>query len=173
MPRSAAELWGRASIRIISIQFDSNPGTSLDYGMSKTWILIALLFQLILIIWFYHLPQHGDSNIQEEIRNYEHAVGDYKKSFTDVRLLKHLQRKDINWKEIPRKPAPPAKEIHDKWIVLTTVNSPTEDVKKLAGIEGWKVVVVGDTKTPADWRYSYILIHNNSSLFNVLYAFCD
>ena len=64
--------------------------------------------------------------------------------------------KDINWKEIPRKPAPPAKEIHDKWIVLTTVNSPTEDVKKLARIEGWKVVVVGDTKTPKDWRYSYI-----------------
>ena len=58
--------------------------------------------------------------------------------------------KDINWKEIPRKPAP--KETHDKWIVITTINSPTADVKKLAGIEGWKVVVVGDTKTPADWR---------------------
>ena len=60
--------------------------------------------------------------------------------------------KDINWKEIPRKPAPPANEIHDKWIVITTINSPTADVKKLAGIEGWKVVVVGDTKSPADWR---------------------
>ena len=60
--------------------------------------------------------------------------------------------KDINWKEIPQKPAPPAKEIHDKWIVITTINSPTADVKKLAGIEGWKVVVVGDTKTPKDWR---------------------
>ena len=60
--------------------------------------------------------------------------------------------KDINWKEIPRKPAPPANEMHDKWIVITTINSPTADVKKLAGIEGWKVVVVGDTKSPADWR---------------------
>jgi len=61
--------------------------------------------------------------------------------------------KDINWKEIPRKPAPPAKEKHDKWIVITTINSPTADVKKLAGIEGWKVVVVGDTKSPANWSH--------------------
>ena len=59
---------------------------------------------------------------------------------------------DINWKEISRKPTPPAGEMHDKWIVITTINSPTADVKKLAGIEGWKVVVVGDTKSPADWR---------------------
>ena len=66
--------------------------------------------------------------------------------------------KDINWKEIARKPTPPANEMHDKWIVITTINSPTEDVKKLAGIEGWKVVVVGDTKTPADWRYLNISI---------------
>ena len=122
--------------------------------MSKTWILIALLFQLILIIWVYHLQQHAHSNTQEEIGNEEHAVGDHKKPLTDSRLLQ-LKRKEINWKKKPLKPAPPAKEIHDKWIVLTTVNSPTEDVKKLAGIEGWKVVVVGDTKTPADWRYSY------------------
>ena len=123
--------------------------------MSKTWILIALLFQLILIIWVYHLQHHGHSNTQEEIGNDEHAVGDYKKPSTDARPFQ-LQRKEINWKEIPQKPAPPAKEMHDKWIVLTTVNSPTADVKKLAGIEGWKVVVVGDTKTPADWRYSNI-----------------
>ena len=60
--------------------------------------------------------------------------------------------KEIKWTEIPRKPVPPANEMHEKWIVVTTINSPTADVKKLAGIEGWKVVVVGDTKTPEDWR---------------------
>ena len=60
--------------------------------------------------------------------------------------------KEIKWTEIPRKPVPSANEMHEKWIVVTTINSPTADVKKLAGIEGWKVVVVGDTKTPEDWR---------------------
>lgn len=58
----------------------------------------------------------------------------------------------IDWKAVPKKLAPPAEELHDKWIVLTTINKPTGDVKKLAGIEGWKIVVVGDTKTPKDWR---------------------
>ena len=43
-------------------------------------------------------------------------------------------------------------EKHDKWIVITSINPPTEDVKKLAKISGWKVVMVGDTKSPKDWR---------------------
>ena len=87
--------------------------------MSKTWILIALLFQLILIIWVYHLQQHGHSNTQEETGNDNYPVDDYKKPLNDPRLLQ-LQKKEINWKKIPRKPAPPTNEIHDKWIVLTT-----------------------------------------------------
>ena len=59
---------------------------------------------------------------------------------------------NIDWKKISRKPSPRPEDMHDKWIVITTVSSPTEDVKKLSKIEGWKVVVVGDTKTPEDWR---------------------
>ena len=83
-----------------------------------------------------------------------HAIAEREKPTTNAKLLQ-LQRTEFIWENIPRKQSPPAKEMHDKWIVLTTINSPTADVKKLAGIEGWKVVVVGDTKTPADWRYSY------------------
>ena len=65
----------------------------------------------------------------------------------------HNQLKlNLDWEKIPRKSSPPLEELHDKWIVLTTVSYPTEDVKRLAKIDGWKVVVVGDTKTPADWR---------------------
>ena len=60
--------------------------------------------------------------------------------------------RQIDWKAIPKKSSPPTEELHDKWIVLTTINKPTGDVKKLAEIKGWKVVVVGDTKTPKDWR---------------------
>jgi len=121
--------------------------------MSKTWILIALLFQLILIIWVYHLLKYKGSNTREKIGNVEHAIADHEKPLTNAKLLQ-LQRTEFNWKKIPRKTTPPAEEMHDKWIVLTTINSPTADVKKLAGIEGWKVVVVGDTKTPTIWRYS-------------------
>uniref|UniRef100_A0A069DNC8 Conserved uncharacterized protein n=1 Tax=Clytia hemisphaerica TaxID=252671 RepID=A0A069DNC8_9CNID len=48
-------------------------------------------------------------------------------------------------------------EKHDKWIVITSINPPTEDVKKLAKIPGWKVVMVGDTKSPKDWSYPNVI----------------
>jgi len=40
----------------------------------------------------------------------------------------------------------------DKWIVVTTIRSPTDAVRALAQQPGWKVVVVGDKKTPRTWR---------------------
>lgn len=43
---------------------------------------------------------------------------------------------------------------HDKWIVITTINDPTDQVRKLAATKsGWKVVVVGDLATPPDWAW--------------------
>jgi hypothetical protein len=32
----------------------------------------------------------------------------------------------------------------ERWIVVTSINSPTESIKKLASLAGWKIVVVGD-----------------------------
>jgi len=40
----------------------------------------------------------------------------------------------------------------DKWIVVTTIQYPTPQLKKLAQIPGWHLVVVGDKKTPKDWH---------------------
>ena len=62
-------------------------------------------------------------------------------------------RARADWRTSALRERPPANELHEKWIVLTTINRPTEDVKKLADIDGWRVVVVGDTKTPPDWRW--------------------
>lgn len=39
-----------------------------------------------------------------------------------------------------------------KFIVITSINYPTEAVKKFSNIEGWKVIVVADLKTPRDWH---------------------
>lgn len=38
-----------------------------------------------------------------------------------------------------------------RWIVVTTINPPTPQLKKLANMPGWRIVVVGDRKTPSDW----------------------
>ena len=40
---------------------------------------------------------------------------------------------------------------HDKWIVVTTIQHPTEAVKALNYLKGWKLIVVGDRKTPKNW----------------------
>lgn len=42
----------------------------------------------------------------------------------------------------------------NKWIVVTTINRPTKAIHKIAELvasSGWRCVVVGDKKTPADW----------------------
>ncbi|KAI8741865.1 glycosyltransferase STELLO1, partial [Biomphalaria glabrata] len=41
----------------------------------------------------------------------------------------------------------------EKWIVVTSIHPPTDDVKYLAQLPGWRVVVVGDVKSPANWSY--------------------
>ena len=43
-------------------------------------------------------------------------------------------------------------EQYPNWIVVTTIQYPTEALKKLASIPGWHLVVVGDKKTPKDWH---------------------
>ena len=72
--------------------------------------------------------------------------------FTGIRGRTHVERfsfrnyRSIRIREITET------EKHDKWIVITSINYPTEDVKKLAAIPGWKMVMVGDTKSPKDWK---------------------
>lgn len=80
-------------------------------------------------------------------------------NYTKTITSKHSEKSDqvftvtdVDWKTVMKRRKIPKEELHDRWIVLTTINQPTGDVKKLAGIKGWKVVVVGDTKTPSNWR---------------------
>ncbi|KAK6745815.1 hypothetical protein RB195_012123 [Necator americanus] len=46
-------------------------------------------------------------------------------------------------------PAP----VSDKWIVVTSINYPSKDVKRLASLKNWNLVVVADRKTPPNWNY--------------------
>ncbi len=39
----------------------------------------------------------------------------------------------------------------DKAIVITTINSPREEIKKFSRIKDWQLVCIGDTKTPENW----------------------
>ncbi|XP_068754633.1 uncharacterized protein [Montipora capricornis] len=124
--------------------------------ISKSWIAFALTFQVVLIVFFYNyfkatqtVTLRGTSTAENfDLMIQRSFLGDWKTVNKNIQL-----KTDIDWSKIPRKPSPNPEDMHDKWIVITTISSPTEDVKKLAAIKGWKVVVVGDAKTPADWSH--------------------
>ena len=44
--------------------------------------------------------------------------------------------------------------LSDRWIVVTSIQKPTDDVKLLGSLrdKGWRVLVVGDKSTPPDWE---------------------
>ncbi len=54
----------------------------------------------------------------------------------------------------------------DKWIVMTSINYPTSAVKRYAQLNDWRLVVVGDRKTPKDWK-------NNHNLPNCIFLSFD
>lgn len=39
----------------------------------------------------------------------------------------------------------------NKFVVITSIFPPTEAVRRFAGLGGWKIIVVGDRKTPEPW----------------------
>ena len=43
-------------------------------------------------------------------------------------------------------------QLWSRWIVITSVAPPTDDVIYMASLPGWRVLVVGDEKTPVNWR---------------------
>jgi len=128
--------------------------------MSRKWFYLGLALQLTMLVLLYRLFSEERATIihssasDKTFPRFPDIVTP-KGSTVNGKLHQRTQNSTIaiNWNEIPRRSSPPVEEMHEKWIVLTTINAPTDDVKKLADIEGWKVVVVGDTKTPADWRY--------------------
>lgn len=44
------------------------------------------------------------------------------------------------------------------WVVMTSINPPTETVKKLSLLKDWKTVVVADKKTPKNWTQENVVL---------------
>ena len=82
---------------------------------------------------------------------FQTAVKSSKLDFKKVKEERKLTR-SIDWNSLPPLPKPKKEDMHDKWMVVTTISAPTDDIKKLAKVEGWKLLVVGDKKTPKDWQ---------------------
>ena len=59
---------------------------------------------------------------------------------------------ELNMEEVQVLPKPKESEAHERWIVVTSIFAPTEDMKLLSKLPGWKMVVVGDKKSPKEYK---------------------
>ncbi|CAH1779113.1 unnamed protein product [Owenia fusiformis] len=44
-----------------------------------------------------------------------------------------------------------------KWIVVTSISSPTHDIERLAKLSEWQLLVVADKETPENWHYDGVI----------------
>lgn len=61
----------------------------------------------------------------------------------------------------------------NKYIVITTINHPTDAIRQYAEWDGWNMVVVGDQKTPADWScdgVKYLGLEEQAEIFGSVAA---
>lgn len=112
---------------------------------------ITLVIVFVVVYWFYdgvhtYSPETSDSKYWDELVVHKATLVDWK----DVRRVQKLT-KTIDWSKIKKRDPPAKEDMHDKWIVVTSIAAPTGDVKKLSKIDGWQLLVVGDTKTPDNW----------------------
>jgi len=103
---------------------------------------------LITCAVFYLLYQRSTPGLYNRSLNSQEDDGEVWK-----RSLLRAEDFTVDWDSINVREQPASYLLHDKWIVITTINPPTSDVKKLASIPGWKVVIVGDLKSPKNWTY--------------------
>lgn len=59
---------------------------------------------------------------------------------------------DARTPHLPPPASGPDRDKQSNWVVITTINHPTETVRTLAKAPSWHVVVVSDKKTPKDWH---------------------
>ena len=47
--------------------------------------------------------------------------------------------------------------MQNKYIITTTINNPTEAIHKFDNMSDWKLIVVGDKKTPLNYNLKKLL----------------
>ena len=133
-------------------------GRMLQYlSHNRVNIIIALTMTCLVVLVYnmyngngYHMydTQKGDPLSWDGVPTHKNTLVDWKQ----VNQMRRLEN-SVDWSKIKRRKRPRVEDIHHKWIVVTSIAAPTSDVKLLSKIPGWKLLVVGDKKTPKSWRY--------------------
>ena len=127
--------------------------------LNKRYIRVLLIFATIILIVVGYNSYNGNVlnmfNTQNENPLSWDGVRTHKDTLVDWKQVNRMRKlpKPVDWSKIKRRTPPSKEDMHDKWIVVTSIAAPTSDVKLLSQIAGWKLLVVGDKKTPKSWRY--------------------
>ena len=119
--------------------------------LHRSHVLVAGVFALVLILFYWSYNSTKTPMIN--VNNWETIVT-HKETLVNWQDIKRLGKltNPVDWSKIEKREPPPVDQMHDKWIVVTSIAAPTKDVEKLSKIAGWQLLVVGDTKTPENWR---------------------
>ena len=116
--------------------------TNLVKKNKNTIIFFIIIIIIFLIIFFYFIIKNKTTKIN------------YINQDNNIKINEQKKPKEKIEEIISTKNIKPIKHPYStKWVVLTTVNPPNRNIKKLLKImEPWKIVVIGDIKTNnASW----------------------
>lgn len=118
--------------------------------LSMLLLIVIILFTIVFIVY-------NSYNLKFKLKSFKsnNKLDDQKRiSPTHVRL------KLFNENKI---------RLCEKWIIITTINQPTDHVKYINDASyGWCVLVVGDKKTPSNWNYKDVFYLDVQSQINLL-----
>ncbi|CAH1782196.1 unnamed protein product [Owenia fusiformis] len=135
-------------------------------GIHMLVILVGLTFVSVSLFMYY---SHYQQN--HEIIRYNEEVH-VKKTYVAKETSRLNGRFDFKSKtnkeshiEESKKEVDEVKEVYNvgpikdtnKWIIVTSIASPTQDIKSLAKLTEWQLLVVADTKTPKDWHLDGVI----------------
>jgi hypothetical protein len=116
----------------------------------KVFLIIMVFATIIYLIIVYTFYNHKKKLLEIEARR--NIMRDVEQINKD---MKTYLNQSINFTRQKKNILDEKKvRICEKWIILTTINQPTDDVKYINDASyGWCVLVVGDKKTPSNWNY--------------------
>ena len=122
--------------------------SSWNFIFKRRKITVILIILIISLLYFL--------TIRDNKEKYDYSKADEK--LQPEYIVFNFEHNEIPKKETTKINEEKNQYCGDKWVIVTTIFAPTNDVKYLADSSfGWCVLVVGDAKTPPDWSYKDVI----------------
>ena len=124
----------------------------------KKFMFFVFIFSIILISWL-KIRTHFHSHINYLSNLSKNYFGERNYiDYIDEKIKQDINKFEFNIQRLKC----------EKWIILTSVNYPTEHIKYMKdALHGWCLLVLGDTKSPHDWNYKdtiYLSVYDQLKL---------